>query len=222
MAPLEKDTLVQFYSMFGHILNNTKYLYWINLATFMLYLIDKLFYMAGCQRIRIPEYWLLSLSFMGGVPSAMLASRLINTKYKIKSNTANLIKNVVLHCIIAAVPCFYVKEYRYLYSRLVMPQSLTKDNFGALSYYVPFYGLTFVIFYGLGLLINVLQIIFSPIIFVVNLIVFVMRFVLLAGFCGIALTLILNAYQSPANVFANIGHYWNLAVENAKENMENS
>ena len=101
-----------------------------------------------------------------------------------------------------------------------MPQSLMKDNFGALSYYVPFYGFTFVIFYGLGLVIYVLQIIFSPIIFVVNLIVFVMRFVLLAGFCGIALTLVLNAYQSPSNVFANIGHYWNLAVENAKESME--
>ena len=220
MAPLEKDTLVQFYSMFGHILNNTKYLYWINLATFILYLIDKLFYMAGCQRIRIPEYWLLSLSFMGGVPSAMLASWIFNHKYYKKSYNASVIKIVVLHFIIAAAPYFYLKEHRYLSSRLVMPQSLTKDNFGALTYYVPFYGLTFAIFYGLGPVIYVLQIIFSPIIFVVNLIVFVMRFALLAGFCGIALTLMLNVYQSPENVFANIGHYWNLAVENAKENIE--
>ena len=53
------------------------------------------------------------------------------------------------------------------------------------------------IYYMVGPLVNFLQILFSPIIFIVNLIVSMVRFVLLVALCGAAIAIALNAYQNP-------------------------
>ena len=81
----EKDMIVEIYSIVGSFLNRTKYLYWINVATFLLYFIDKLFSVMGCRQIRIPEWWLLFISGLGGAPSAMLAAWIFNHKTRKES-----------------------------------------------------------------------------------------------------------------------------------------
>ena len=76
----ESDMMIELYAATGNFLNRTKYLYWINVTTFLLYFIDKLFSVLGCRQIRIPEWWLLFISGIGGAPSAMLAAWIFNHK----------------------------------------------------------------------------------------------------------------------------------------------
>ena len=193
----EKDVIFELYSTIGHFLNNTNYLYWINVTTFILYVIDKTFSVLGFRQMRIPEWWLLFISMLGGAPSAMLASWILNHKTRKESykNSFNFI--VILHIVMTCAPYFYGKGYRHLYSQFLMPQSLSKRKLGALYYYVPFYGISMGIYYMVGPLVNLLQIIFSPIIFIVNLLVSMVRFVFLVALCGAAIAIALNAFQNP-------------------------
>ena len=213
----EKDMIVEIYSTVGSFLNRTKYLYWINVATFILYFIDKLFSMMGCRQIRIPEWWLLFISGLGGAPSAMLAAWIFNHKTRKESykNSFNFI--IILHIFIFCVPYFYGKEYRNLYSQFLIPVSITKRSFGALYYYVPFYGVAMLVYYTLGPFVTILQIIFSPIIFIVNLIVLVMRFVLLAGLCGAAIALALNAFQNPDETIGYLQQQWTSLMKSVQQ-----
>ena len=214
----ENDKIVQFYSTLGHFLNSSKYLYWINVLTFVLYLMDKLLSVMGCRKVRIPELWLLLLSGLGGAPSAMLAALIFNHKTRKKSYKRSFNWIVVLHILLAAVPYFYQNEYGHSQQSNLF--SMVKGSFGALSYYVPFYAVSITIYYTLGPLISLLEIIFSPIIFVVNLIVLVMRFVLFAGLCGVALTLVLSIYQKPEDTFAYIRQQWSSAMGTFMEHRE--
>ena len=193
----EKDVIVELYSTIGHFLNSTNYLYWINVITFLLYVIDKFFSVLGFRQMRIPEWWLLFISSLGGAPSAMLAAWIFNHKTRKQSYKSSFNFIVILHLVITFAPYFYGKEYRHLYSQFLLPASLTKRRFGALYYYVPFYGVSMGIYYMVGPLVNILQILFSPIIFIVNLIVSMVRFVLLVALCGAAIAIALNAYQNP-------------------------
>ena len=188
--------MVETYTTVGYFLNNTKFLYWINVLTFLLYIIDKSFSVMGCRRIRVPEFWLLALSLVGGTPSAMLAAWIFNHKTGKKSFKNSFNTVVIFQLLIAAIPYLLIKEYRYLYSGLLTPASLMKKNTGALSYYIPFYGMALALYYTVGPLISFMQIIFSPIIFIVNLAVMALRFVFFAGICGIALAILLNVYHS--------------------------
>ena len=205
---VEKDMIVHIYSTTGHFLNKTKYLYWINVVTFLLYFVDKLFSIMGCRRIRIPEWWLLFLSGVGGAPSAMLAAWIFNHKTRKESYKSSFNFIVILHIGICCVPYLYGKEYRYLYGQFFMPVSNLKGGFGNLYYYVPFYALSMAIYYTVGPIITLLGIIFSPIIFIVNLMVLLMRFVLLAGLCGAALALALNIYQNPDDIISYLEQQW--------------
>ena len=220
----EKDVMVELYSTIGHFLNSTNYLYWINVITFLFYVIDKFFCVLGCRKIRIPEWWLLFSSGVGGAPSAMLAGWTLNHKTRKESYRSSFNFIVILHIVITCAPFFYGKEYRHLYSQLLLPGSITKRSFGALYYYVPFYGIAMGIYYMVGPLVvlaswwplawlNLLQIIFSPIIFIVNLIVSLVRFVLLVGLCGAAIAIALNAYQNPDNMIAYLRQQWNSGIK---------
>jgi uncharacterized membrane protein YsdA (DUF1294 family) len=201
----DNDMIVEIYSIVGSFLNRTKYLYWINVATFFLYFIDKLFSVMGCRQIRIPEWWLLFISGLGGAPSAMLAAWIFNHKTRKESykNSFNFI--VILHIIVCCVPYLCGKEYHNMYS---IPVSITKRSFGALYYYVPIYGIAMLVYYTLGPCITLLKIVFSPIIFIVNLVVLVMKCVLLAGLCGVAIALALNAFQNPDETIGYLQQQW--------------
>ena len=217
----ESDIMVDIYSTVGSFLNRTKFLYWINLVTFFLYFIDKLFSVMGCRQIRIPEWWLLFISGIGGAPSAMLAAWIFNHKTRKVSykNSFNFI--IMLHIFVFCVPYFYGKEYRNMYSQFLIPVSITKRSFGAMYYYIPFYGISMLVYYTLGLCITLLQIIFSPIIFLVNFIVLVMRFVLLAGLCGAAVALALNAFQNPEETIGYLQKQWDSWMNTLQESTRN-
>ena len=209
----ESDMMIELYAATGNFLNRTKYLYWINVTTFLLYFIDKLFSVLGCRQIRIPEWWLLFISGIGGAPSAMLAAWIFNHKTRKESykNSFNFI--VILHIVVACAPYMYGREYRTLYGNLLMPLSITKSRLGALYYYVAFYVFSLLIYYTLGPLITLLQIVFSPIIFIVNLIIMLLRFILLAGLCGAAITLALSMYKNPDDTFQYLRSQWTSAMK---------
>ena len=147
--------------------------------------------------MRIPEWWLLFISSIGGAPSAMLSAWILNHKTRKESYKNSLNFIVMLHIVITCAPYFYGKEYRHLYSQFLLPQSHTNRRFGALYYYVPFYGISMCIYYMVGPFVTLLQIIFSPIIFIVNLIVSMVRLVLLVALCGAAIAIAVNAFQNP-------------------------
>ena len=208
--------MIELYAATGNFLNRTKYLYWINVTTFLLYFIDKLFSVLGCRQIRIPEWWLLFISGIGGAPSAMLAARIFNHKTRKESykNSFNFI--IILHIVVVCTPYMYGREYRNLYANLLMPLSMTKirmHGMGALYYYVVFYVFSLLIYYTLGPLISLLQIVFSPIIFIVNLIIMLLRFILLAGLCGAAITLALSMYKNPDDTFHYLRSQWTSAIK---------
>ena len=211
--PSELDQVLEWYLKLGYFLNTSKYLYWINLTTFFLYFIDKLLSVMGCRSVRIPEFWLLVVSGLGGAPSAMLAAWIFNHKTKKVSYRRSFNSIIIFHIVLVCIPYFCGKNYTHVYSQLVMPISKMKGTFGALYYYLPFYGVTIAIYYTLGAFIALLQIIFSPIIFVINLAVLLMRMVLLAGFIGVALTLALSIYQNPDDTYNYLSQQWNSGME---------